>query len=83
MHIEGGAKAAYRHEIESSPDPDMKKAEIENYLKMLTSPFRTAEASGTEIIDPRDTRSLLCEFINDAQRVLKTQLGPPAIPYRP
>ncbi|MCP4682542.1 MAG: hypothetical protein GY864_09435 [Desulfobacterales bacterium] len=83
MHIEGGANAAYRREIESSPDPDKKRAEIENHLEMLASPFRTAEASGTEIIDPRDTRSLLCEFISDAQRVLKTQLGPPIIPYRP
>ncbi|MBW2062866.1 MAG: hypothetical protein JRI95_15075 [Deltaproteobacteria bacterium] len=83
MHIEGGAMAAYRREIESAPDSEEKREELERRLKAIASPFRTAEASGTDIIDPRDTRPLLCEFIEEAQRVLKTQLGPPAIPYYP
>jgi acetyl-CoA carboxylase carboxyltransferase component len=83
MHIEGGASAAYRREIESAPDPEAKRAEIEARLKAIASPFRTAEATGQDIIDPRETRPLLCEFVRDAQRVLKTQLGPTAVPYRP
>jgi acetyl-CoA carboxylase carboxyltransferase component len=83
MHIEGGARAAYRREIESADDPQAKEAEVERKLQALASPFRTAEASGTDIIDPRDTRMLLCEFVDEAQSVLKTQLGPPAMPYRP
>ncbi|MBW2622322.1 MAG: methylmalonyl-CoA carboxyltransferase [Deltaproteobacteria bacterium] len=83
MHIEGGARAAYRREIESADDPKAKEAEVERKLKALASPFRTAEASGTDIIDPRDTRMLLCEFVDEAQSILKTQLGPPAMPYRP
>jgi hypothetical protein len=41
------------------------------------------EATGQELIDPRDTRPLLCEFVAEAQRVLQTQLGPPPVPYRP
>ena len=41
------------------------------------------EATGQELIDPRDTRPLLCEFVAEAQRVLRTQLGPPPVPYRP
>ena len=45
--------------------------------------FRTAEATGQDIIDPRETRSVLCEFAEDAQRVLRTQTGEPPIPYRP
>jgi hypothetical protein len=49
----------------------------------LASPFRTAEATGQDVIDPRDTRQLLCEFAEDAQRVLRTQLGPTGFPYRP
>ena len=83
MHIEGGAFAAYRREIDNSPDPKAKEAEIEARLKALTSPFRTAEATAQDIIDPRDTRPLLCEFVEEAQGVLRTQLGPPQIPYRP
>ena len=85
MHIEGGTKAAYRREIEAAPDPDAKLEEIEHRLQMISSVFRTAEVFNIEdIIDPRDTRPLLCDFIETAQQVLRTQLGPGAGPiYRP
>jgi acetyl-CoA carboxylase carboxyltransferase component len=83
MHIEGGTSAAYRREIESSEDPEAKRAEIEARLKAMASPFRTAEATGQEIIDPRDTRARLCGFVEDAQRILRLQLGPTGMPYRP
>jgi acetyl-CoA carboxylase carboxyltransferase component len=83
MHIQGGTSAAYRREIESAPDPEAKRAEIEARLAAMASPFRTAEFTGQDIIDPRDTRPLLCEFVEDAQSVLRTQLGPPPAPYLP
>jgi len=83
MHIRGGASAAYRREIESAPDPEARRAEIEARLDAIASPFRTAEATGQDIIDPRDTRLLAGEFVEEAQSVLRTQLGPPPIPYRP
>ncbi|MEQ8858782.1 MAG: carboxyl transferase domain-containing protein [Pseudomonadales bacterium] len=83
MHIAGGASAAYRREIEAAADPEAKRAEIEARLTALASPFRTAEATGQDIVDPRDTRPLLAEFVADAQRVLSEQLGPPPVPYRP
>jgi len=77
MHIEGGASAAYRREIEAAPDPEAKREEFESRLKAIASPFRTAETGGVEdIIDPRDTRPILCNFIEMAQGMLKTQLGP-------
>ena len=75
--------AAYRREIESAPDPDARRHEIESRLRALASPFRTAEATGQDIIDPRQTRPLLCEFAADAQAVLAAQVGPTAAPYRP
>jgi acetyl-CoA carboxylase carboxyltransferase component len=83
MHIEGGAMAAYRREIESAPDPEARREEIEARLKAIASPFRTAEATGQDIIDPRETRPLLAEFVEEAQGVLRAQLGPAAAPYRP
>ncbi len=83
MHIAGGASAAYRREIESAPDPDAKRREIEARLNAIASPFRTAEATGQDIIDPRETRGLLCEFVEDAQRVVARQLGRPSMPYLP
>ena len=63
--IAGGLEAAYKGELEASADPAAKLAEIEARLKQVTSPFRTAEQFLIEeIIDPRQTRGLQCEFAN-------------------
>ncbi|MET0525751.1 MAG: carboxyl transferase domain-containing protein [Nocardioides sp.] len=83
MHIAGGAAAAYRREVENAEDPAAKLREIEDRLDRLGSPFRTAEATGQDIIDPRDTRPLVADFVADAQRVLALQLGPPPLLYLP
>ncbi|MCK6563938.1 MAG: hypothetical protein L6Q80_04190 [Dehalococcoidia bacterium] len=83
MHIQGGASAAYRREIEAAPDPETRRAEIEARLQAIASPFRTAEATGQDIIDPRETRALLCEFVEEAQPILRSQLGQTSVPYRP
>ncbi len=80
--MEGGIEAAYRAEIDASPDPASKLAEIEERLQRLRSPFRTAEAFWVEeIIDPRRTRLLLCEFAGLAEKLLEP--GMRAIPARP
>lgn len=77
LPVEGGVKAAYRREIESAPDPARREREIEEELRQLASPFRTAEAFAIEdIIDPRETRPYLCQFIGALQGRLRTQLGP-------
>lgn len=85
MHIEGGTAIAYKRDIENAPDPDAKRAEIEAMLHSISSPFRNAHAFGVEdIIDPRDTRPLLVDFLEDAWKVVQTQLGPGAGPsYTP
>lgn len=83
MHISGGVSAAYRAEIEAAPDPEAKRAEIEARLSAIAAPMRTAEATGQDIIDPRDTRARLCEFVEDAQRVLQSQLGRSRMAYLP
>ena len=84
MHISGGVSAAYRRVIAEADDPDAKQKEIEARLNALASPFKTAEAFNIEeIMDPRDTRPMLCEFVEMAQPILKTQLGPTSTPYMP
>jgi acetyl-CoA carboxylase carboxyltransferase component len=84
MHISGGVTAAYRRVIREADDPVAKQKEIEDRLQALASPFRTAEAFNIEeIIDPRDTRPMVCDFIETAQAVLETQLGPSPTPYMP
>jgi acetyl-CoA carboxylase carboxyltransferase component len=71
LPLEGGIEAAYRAEIDAASDPAAKLAEIEERLNRLRSPFRSAEAFWIEkIIDPRDTRPLLCEFARLAQPLL-------------
>jgi len=84
LPIEGGVMAAYKREIEAAPDPDAKRRELEAKLEALRSPFRTAESFGIEeIIDPRDTRPLLCEWVRMAYDVLPTLLGATARGLRP
>lgn len=73
LPLEGGIEAAYRAELEAAPDPAARLTEIEADLERLRSPFRTAEAFWIEdIIDPRDTRPLLCDFANLAAPLRKT-----------
>ena len=63
LPIAGGLEAAYKSEIAAADDPAAKLAEIKLRLNAVTSPFRTVEKFNVEdIIDPRDTRPLLCEF---------------------
>jgi acetyl-CoA carboxylase carboxyltransferase component len=63
LPVEGGIEAAYRAELDAAPDREKLHAEIEERLNRVRSPFRVAEAfNAEEIIDPRDTRPLLCEF---------------------
>ncbi len=65
LPVEGGIEAAYRAELDAAPDRDTLRGEIAERLNRVRSPFRVAEAFGVEeIIDPRDTRALLCEFAN-------------------
>ena len=84
MHIAGGVSAAYRRVIAESDDPEAKRQELEAKLDALSSPFRTAEAFNIEeIIDPRETRPMLAQFVTMAQPLLETQLGPGPTPYMP
>jgi acetyl-CoA carboxylase carboxyltransferase component len=82
LPLEGGIEAAYRADLEKADDPKALLADIETRLNRVRSPFRTAEAFLVEeIIDPRDTRPLLCEFANLAAPLRKT--GPSQFHMRP
>ena len=76
LPIAGGLEAAYRRELEGSDDPVALRAQIEARLNAVRSPFRTAERFNIEeIIDPRDTRPLLCDWAQRAYEVLAHELG--------
>ena len=71
LPIEGGVEVAYKSELEAADDPAAHLEAIRERLNRVRSPFRTAEQFGVEdIIDPRDTRPLLCEFAELAWRVV-------------
>jgi acetyl-CoA carboxylase carboxyltransferase component len=76
LPLEGGIEAAYRADIDAAEDKAEKLKEIEDRLNKLRSPFRSAEKFWVEeIIDPRKTRSLLCEFARLSEPLRKP--GPP------
>lgn len=77
LPIEGGVAAAYRREIQAADDPAAKEREIEDRLRPFASPFRTAEAFAVEdVIDPRETRPVLCRLIELAEHRIGHDLGP-------
>jgi acetyl-CoA carboxylase carboxyltransferase component len=82
LPVEGGIEAAYRAELDAAPDRDKLRIGIEERLNRYRSPFRTAETFLVEeIIDPRDTRPLLCEFANLTAKLREG--GPVSTPMRP
>ncbi|WP_042456898.1 acyl-CoA carboxylase subunit beta [Neobacillus dielmonensis] len=84
LPVEGGVHVAYRRELEASDNPSELLNELLERMESVRSPFRTAEAFGIEeIIDPRDTRPLLCEWVKDAYALLPQQLGPSSHGMRP
>jgi acetyl-CoA carboxylase carboxyltransferase component len=63
LPAKGGIEAAYRTELEGMEDPEGFVTDLQQQISDLRSPFRTAEVFDIEqIIDPRETRRLLCEF---------------------
>lgn len=84
LPLEGGIEAAYRRKLAEADDPDALREELLAEFADVRSPYRTAEAFDIEeVIDPRDTRPLLCEWVADAYRRLPHDLGPKARGYRP
>jgi acetyl-CoA carboxylase carboxyltransferase component len=86
LPMEGGIEAAYRRELEAAEDPVALRAEIAARLNAVRSPFRTAERFGIEeIIDPRDTRPLLCDWAERAHELIRYELsaGPKRRGLRP
>jgi acetyl-CoA carboxylase carboxyltransferase component len=85
LPIEGGLEVAFKRLLASSPDAAALKDEIAARLEAVRSPFRTAESYLVEeIVDPAQTRPLLCAWAASAYDVLATlPPGPPLRGMRP
>jgi acetyl-CoA carboxylase carboxyltransferase component len=85
LPIEGGVEAAFKRRIAAAPDPDALRRQLEEELSSLRDPILTAEAFGVEeLIDPRETRPLLVEFVRRAYEIICAgPRGPKARGMRP
>ncbi|HAH80954.1 MAG TPA: propionyl-CoA carboxylase [Gammaproteobacteria bacterium] len=84
LPIEGGVAVAFHREIAAAADPDAKRAELEERLREARSPFPRAESFAVhELIDPRETRPVLCDWIEWIQPSLDTLTGLTQFPIRP
>ena len=82
LPFEGGIEAAYKADLEKADNPEQLKKEIVKRIKVASSPFKTAEKFLVEdIIDPRETRPKICQWIKLAFPTLKT--GPSSFGFRP
>jgi acetyl-CoA carboxylase carboxyltransferase component len=84
LPLEGGVAVAFHREIDAADNPEAKRKEIEDRLRQARSPFARAESfSVHELIDPRETRPVLCEWIDWIQPQLETLTGEIRFPMRP
>lgn len=84
LPLEGGVAVAFHREIAAAPDPDKKRAEIEERLRQARSPFARAESfSVHEMIDPRETRPVLCAWVERMQSRLDSLCEPVSWGMRP
>jgi len=84
LPVEGGVAVAFGREIAASDDPSKTRREIEQKLSAKQSPFPRAECfSVHDLIDPRDTRPMLCDWIEWVQPLLPGLVGNSYGTYHP
>jgi acetyl/propionyl-CoA carboxylase alpha subunit/acetyl-CoA carboxylase carboxyltransferase component len=83
---EGGIEAAYRRQLAEAADPAALRAELNARIESARGPLGPlSRFQIEEIIDPRDTRLLVCEWVDTAYKVASQpgRLGPRALQFRP
>ncbi|MAM81958.1 MAG: propionyl-CoA carboxylase [Gammaproteobacteria bacterium] len=84
LPVEGGVAVAFHREIAAAEDPLAKRRELEEKLMQNRSPFPMMESFAVhELIDPRQTRSKLCRWIDWVQPLLEELKGPITWGMRP
>ncbi|MEQ9517932.1 MAG: carboxyl transferase domain-containing protein [Parvibaculum sp.] len=84
LPVEGGVAVAFARQIAAADDPDALRKELEERLAASQSPFPRAEGfSVHELIDPRETRPRLVEWLDWQSNNRELTLGPYLTTMRP
>jgi len=84
LPVEGGVALAYGREIAEADDPEAYRSELEEEMAQAQSIFPRAEDFGVHhLIDPRRTRPVLCDWLDEIQPQLAQILGPRHYSARP
>ncbi|KJA26879.1 hypothetical protein HYPSUDRAFT_84282 [Hypholoma sublateritium FD-334 SS-4] len=79
LPLEGGIEAAYKRRLDATGSPEARDKLMNELLAKfedVRSPTKTANQFGIEeIIDPRDTRPLVCEWVSHVYGHLLPQLS--------
>ena len=83
---EGGIEAAYKRQLAEAADPAALRAEINARIESVRGPVGPLNRFQLEeMIDPRDTRRLVCEWVDTAYRLVRqpANLDSRPLQYRP
>ena len=83
---EGGIEAAYKRQLAEAKDPEALRAELNARIESARGPLGPlSRFQIEEMIDPRDTRRYVCEWVEMAYRIVAQpdRLGSRAIQFRP
>ncbi len=83
---EGGIEAAYKRQLAEAEDPAALRAELEARIESARGPVGPLNRfQMEEMIDPRDTRRYICEWIETAFKIVTqpARLVPRALQFRP
>ena len=83
---EGGIEAAYKRQLAEADDPEALRAELNARIESARGPLGPlSKFQIEEMIDPRDTRRYVCEWVQLAYRLvsLPDQLHSRSLQFRP
>ena len=83
---EGGIEAAYKRQLAEAADPRALRDELMARIESARGPVGPlSRFQIEELIDPRDTRRLICEWLETAWRLVTqpARLAPRKLQFRP
>jgi acetyl-CoA carboxylase carboxyltransferase component len=83
---EGGIEAAYKRQLAEAKDPAAFRAELMARIESARGPVGPlSKFQIEEMIDPRDTRRMVCDWVETAYKVVSqpVRLAPRALQFRP